>query len=41
MASVEVLVEVNAEKTKYKFMSCEQNAGYHKIRATNISLKMW
>lgn len=42
MASVEVTVEINTEKTKYKLMSCNQTAGQnYKKWAGNKSLKMW
>ena len=36
VASKDIGLEVNAEKTKYAFMSCEQNAGQnHNIMTGN------
>jgi hypothetical protein len=40
VTSREAGLEVNAEKTMYVFMSCEQNAGqYHNINISNKSFE--
>ena len=42
VVSKEVGLEVNVVKTKYLFMSCEQNAGQnHEIRQIRAQLDMW